>query len=522
MTGRVVLRFQTDSASSITASLLMNGVLGHHRSAPPRCSLESGRASPPSGRQVRRHRTIRDRRSGFGNRPSTTRCVIIYVMDTPKVRYAERNGRAIAYQSWGVEGTAFLVFSEWPANADSVWEHPSHLRLWRVLGSLGQAIRFDRSGIGSSDPDPDGMADPHAWAEDAVAVMNEVGAQRGVITAEGWGTQAAVALAATHPHLVERMVLMNGYARGLRSGDYPIGIPQDVVDGLGNYLRPRWGTGAIVAGSIPGLSEEYRDWCARYERAATSPNGAVAMAQAAFRSDVRDVLGLVRCPTLVLCSGDLPYISGDACRYLTNHIVGAELIFGRSESYYDYGGESQDVFAFLAGNPELDVGDRRLAVVVFSDIVGSTEQLAERGDHEWVGLLENYDDVVERETRRFGGSVVKQTGDGHLLTFTSPGAAVSAILGIRRDARTLRLPLRFGMHMGEVEFRGDGDVAGITVHTASRIMSLADPYQILASSVIADLLEGTGLDLEDQGTHDLKGVPRSWRLFTVSPTAAGN
>jgi class 3 adenylate cyclase len=76
--------------------------------------------------------------------------------------------------------------------------------------------------------------------------------------------------------------------------------------------------------------------------------------------------------------------------------------------------------------------------------------------------------------------------------------------------------------MGEVEFRADGDVAGITVHTASRITSLADSYQILASSVIADLLEGTGLDLEDQGSHELKGVPRSWRLFTVSPATAKN
>lgn len=444
-------------------------------------------------------------------------------MDIPTVRYAERNGRAIAYQSWGIEGTDFLVFSEWPANADSVWEHPSHLRLWRVLGSLGRAFRFDRSGIGSSDPDPDGMADPHAWAEDAVAVMGELGARQVVITAEGWGTHAAVALAARHPHLVDRMVLMNGYARGSRSESYPIGLPEDVLDGLGDYLRPLWGSGAIVAGSIPGLSEDYRDWCARYERAATSPSGAVAMAQAAFRSDVSDCLGLVTCPTLVLYSGDLPYISDDACRYLTDHIAGAELIFGSSDSYYDYGEESQEVFAFLAGNPELDWGgERRLAVVAFSDIVGSTEQLAERGDHEWVDLLGNYEDVVEREVRRFGGSVIKQTGDGHLLTFTSPGAAVSAILGIRRGARTQRLPLRFGIHMGEVEFRSDGDVAGIAVHTASRITSLADSYQILASSVIADLLEGTGLDLEDQGTHELKGVPRSWRLFTVSPSTASN
>lgn len=84
-------------------------------------------------------------------------------VDTPPVRYAQRQDRALAYQIQGSGNVDVLVLSEWPANSDSVWEHPLHLRMWRVLGSLGRAIRFDRSGIGSSDPHPDGMVDPAAW-----------------------------------------------------------------------------------------------------------------------------------------------------------------------------------------------------------------------------------------------------------------------------------------------------------------------------------------------------------------------
>ena len=98
-------------------------------------------------------------------------------VDTPPVRYAQRQDRALAYQIQGSGNVDVLVLSEWPANSDSVWEHPLHLRMWRLLGSLGRAIRFDRSGIGSSDPHPDGMVDPAAWAEDALAVMDEVSAE---------------------------------------------------------------------------------------------------------------------------------------------------------------------------------------------------------------------------------------------------------------------------------------------------------------------------------------------------------
>lgn len=444
-------------------------------------------------------------------------------MDTPPVRYAYRDGRALAYQAWGVGTLEMLAMSEWPGNCDSIWEHPSHLRIWRVFGSLGRVIRFDRSGIGSSDPDPGGMADPGAWAEDALAVIDEVGAERVSVTAEGWSTHAAILLAGRHPDRVERLVLLNGYARWLWSDSYPIGAPADALEAVDNYVRSRWGTGEIMVGSSPGFADEYREWCARYERAAASPSRAAAMAVAAFRSDVTEALDQVTCPTVVVYTGDLAHVSEDASRYLADHIPDADLVCDPTELYYDLSAEAgQGLVAFLTSAEETTWSERQLAVIVFSDIVASTEMLARHGDHDWAGMLQDYQEVVERETRRFAGSVVKQTGDGHLLTFASPGAAASAVFGIRRAMRSLGLMLRFGMHMGEVESRPGGDVAGIAVHTASRIAARAEPDQVVASSVVADLLAGTGLVLTDLGSHELRGVPREWRLFAVSRSAVGD
>ena len=442
-------------------------------------------------------------------------------MDTPPVRFAQREGRALAYQTWGAGSVEFLVLSEWPANADSVWEHPSHLRMWRLFGSLGRVTRFDRSGIGSSDPDPNSFADPAAWAEDALAVIDEVGAERVAVTAEGWATHAALLLAVRHPDRVNRLALMNGYARWLQADSQPTAASEQSLASVEAYVRSRWGTGAIISGSAPGFTDEYLEWCARYERTAASPSIAAAMATAAFRSDVTDILDQVRCPTAVFYTGDLAHVGEDASRHLAEHISGADLHCERSALYYDLSAEAgQSLVAFQTGTDEPAWGERQLAVVVFSDIVGSTEQLARHGDHDWVGLLEDYEQVVEREVKRFGGSIVKQTGDRYLLTFASPGTAVSAAFGIRRAMRSLGLSLRFGIHMGEVELLLGSDIAGITVNTAARISAHAGPEQIVASSVVADLLAGTGLQLTDLGRHELKGVPREWRLFALSRPAS--
>ena len=381
---------------------------------------------------------------------------------------------------------------------------------------MARVVRLDRSGIGSSDPQPGvDLADASEWAADAVAVLDQAGVDHVGVFAEGWSTHAAVALATSNPERVERLVLGNGYARLTQCDDYPYGWPQDTVDAVVEIVRRDWGTGSTLAGIIP-MGRSYLDFFARYERIATSPTGAAAMVRAMYRSDVRALLERVRCPTMILFTGDYAHVGREHSEYLAEHIAESSLVDSQAGSWYGLNDESgEKLVEFLTGRRETALGERALAVVVFSDIVESTAQVTNQGDHRWRATLENLDDIVHREVERFGGRVVKQTGDGHLMTFPSPGPAVSAVLSIRRAAPILGLELRFGLHMGELEQRTDGDVTGRTVHAAARITDLAGPAQVLVSGVVAELLAGTGIEFLDLGAQTLRGLPGEWRVFAA-------
>ena len=123
--------------------------------------------------------------------------------------------------------------------------------------------------------------------------------------------------------------------------------------------------------------------------------------------------------------------------------------------------------------------------------------------------------MTGRQIRRFAGRFVKSTGDGTLATFDAPARAIQCALAIRDALHQLGLGVRAGVHIGEIELRGD-DVAGIAVHIAQRISSLAGPGDVLVSRTIVDLVAGSDLTFEDCGEHELKGVPGDWRLFAVT------
>lgn len=434
-------------------------------------------------------------------------------MDTPEVRYTRRGGRAIAYQVWGSGPLVTLFVTEWPGVSDALWEHPLHLRVWRHLSSFGRVIRVDRSHVGSSDPGP--IDDLDAWADDLVAVLDAEDVTTCGVAAEAWGGHAAIVLALNHPQRIDGLVLMNSYV-SLARGDGVRPMSSHALDATVDFVRSKWGTGAVMDASA-GFGHEFLDWCARYERTAASPGTAAEMVRAAYTSDVQHLLASISCPTLVLYSGAYTYISEAQSRLLASHIDGAEYIAAETDTWYILGTEAANrVDEFLTGSTGEPWEERELAVVVFSDIVDSTTQLARRGDREWRTVLEDSNDSVAREVARFGGRVVKHTGDGHLMTFSSPGAALAAVYAIRRGAHPLGFSMRFGVHMGAIERRDDGDIAGMTVHAAARIAATADADEIVVSRVISDLLAGTGPQFVDRGTHNLKGLPSPLQLFSVS------
>ena len=165
---------------------------------------------------------------------------------------------------------------------------------------------------------------------------------------------------------------------------------------------------------------------------------------------------------------------------------------------------------------QADVGDDRvLATVLFTDIVDSTRRAAEIGDRDWHALLDAHDAVVRSQLARFRGREVNTSGDGFLAMFDGPQRAIRCAMAIRDAVQALGIEVRAGLHTGECEVRGD-DIGGIGVHIGARVSALAGPNDVLVSSTLRDLVIGSGLEFDDRGAHELKGVPGEWRLFAVA------
>jgi len=215
---------------------------------------------------------------------------------------------------------------------------------------------------------------------------------------------------------------------------------------------------------------------------------------------------------------DNALVSSESSRYLADNIAGARFVEIPGADYGlglgDVDGLVDEVEEFLTGARGASDPDRRLATVLFTDIVGSTEQAAALGDKRWKELLELHNVVGERQLSRFQGRLVKTTGDGLIATFDGPARAIRAALAIRDAVRGLGIEIRAGLHTGEIEMVGT-DIGGLGVHIAARVMSLATPGSVMVSRTVKDLAGGSGFMFEDAGIHELKGIPDSWQVYLV-------
>jgi class 3 adenylate cyclase len=208
----------------------------------------------------------------------------------------------------------------------------------------------------------------------------------------------------------------------------------------------------------------------------------------------------------------------EAARYIASRIPGAKLVELEGNDHLPWLGDMDalidEVQEFLTGvrptRPQ-----RRLATVLFTDIVGSTERAAELGDRRWRGLLEDHHEQVRGLVEQYRGRVVKTTGDGVLALFDSPAAALECAREGIRDAERDGVEIRAGLHTGECELIGD-DVGGIAVHIGARIAAIAAPGEVLASSTVKDLVTGSELTFADRGERELKGVPARWRIYSLT------
>jgi class 3 adenylate cyclase len=164
----------------------------------------------------------------------------------------------------------------------------------------------------------------------------------------------------------------------------------------------------------------------------------------------------------------------------------------------------------------LTVGERVLATLLITDIVGSTEQLARVGDRAWRTLLEAHDERARSVIASFRGSVVRQTGDGMLVTFDAAARAIRCAAALRERVAELGIRIRVAVHTGEVEL-DEGDLHGIAVHEAARLVDLAGPDQVVVSATTRDLVAGAGIHLVEHGRHALKGLEGDRPVFLLGP-----
>jgi class 3 adenylate cyclase len=232
------------------------------------------------------------------------------------------------------------------------------------------------------------------------------------------------------------------------------------------------------------------------------------------------VLPSIQAPTLVLYRPENEFVDNRHSLYLAEHVPGARLLELPGTHTLPFG-PGQDRFVdeveeFLTGARHAADPERVLATVMFGDIVDSTRLAAQLGDRRWRDLLESFVRVVERELRQFRGRAVKMLGDGILATFDGPARAIGCAVAVRDVARSdFGLELRASLHTGEVEVIGS-DVGGIAVHIGARILSEAGSGELVVSNTVKDLVVGSGIEFEDRGEHELRGVPGRWRLWAVA------
>jgi pimeloyl-ACP methyl ester carboxylesterase len=440
-------------------------------------------------------------------------------MQQPETRYARSGDGNVAYQVIG-DGPRDLVFIPWWAtNVDVMWEEPSLARFLRRLATFSRLLCFDKRGTGVSDPVPlAALPTLEQWSDDVRTVMDAAGSARAALFGHSQGGQMAMLFAATHPERTTALVLADTSARQFDAAAAVQGGPADEVARALDRVEELWGTGATLSFLAPSVArdERFRRWYGRYERLTLGPRVVRAVVARDFENDLRGILAAIRVPTLVLHRARNRFIGVDHGRYLAAHIAGARFAEVPGEDHLFHVGETEtmlgEIEEFLTGMRPVPETDRVLTTVLFADIVGSTERAAELGDRAWRALLDAHHEIVRRELERHRGREVEFMGDGLLATFDGPARAIRCACAIAEAVRALGIEIRAGLHTGEIELAGSA-VRGIAVHIGARVAAEAGVGEVLVSSMVKDLVAGSGIRFTDRGVRVLKGVPGEWRLW---------
>ena len=430
-----------------------------------------------------------------------------------ETRYARNGDLRVAYRA-SPEGERDLVFVPNWLRCCELFPELSSTQGWvEAMTSLGRLIFFDQPGTGMSDPvAPGAMPTLEQWADSITAVLDALGSREAALVAHPGALPTAALFAATYPSRTTALVVLENAMDGTMRTE----AIQEVIAGF----AAAWGTGEMEHLVNPDMpwNEEIRAAWAREERLAASPQTAELMFRFGLEISARAILPSIRVPTLVIQHADDPLVTRGMGKDVADHIEGAKYVELPGRNLYHFVEPWRDSFQvtaeFITGEQPEVADDRVLATVLFTDIVDSTRTAAKVGDRDWHALLDAHDAVVRSQLARFRGREVNTSGDGFLAMFDGPQRAIRCAMAIRDAVQALGIKIRAGLHTGECEVRGE-DIGGIGVHIGARVSALAGANDVLVSSTLRDLVIGSGLEFEDRGAHELKGVPGQWKLFAV-------
>jgi class 3 adenylate cyclase len=439
--------------------------------------------------------------------------------EIPSTHYVKSDDVHIAYQVLG-EGSFDLLFVPgFVSNVEAIWQSPEQSAFFRRLASFCRLILFDKRGTGMSDRGSQIFALEQRM-HDVQAILDEVGSKRTALFGISEGGPMSLLYTATYPERTSALVLYGSYAKRSWAPDYPFGWKDEQWQLVLDDIEHSWGTpqSLSMAMRVPSVAGDQRaaERIASYYRAAASPGAAAAIMRMNREIDVRHVLSAIRTPTLILHRVGDRVSEIEHARIMAHGIPDAKLVElpGIDHTFWvnDNGALLGQIEQFLTGKRHAYESERVLATVLFTDIVGSTEQAVALGDNSWRELLTAFYAKVREVIRNFRGREINTAGDGFFAAFDGPARAIRCAGAIREAVRSLGLEVRCGLHTGECELVGE-DLAGIAVHIGARVAALAAPGEVLVSQTVRDLVAGSGLSFEEHSVHTLKGVPSEWRLF---------
>jgi class 3 adenylate cyclase len=434
----------------------------------------------------------------------------------PETHYAQSGEFSIAYQVMGEGPIDMIVVPGLFSHIEYMHEMTGYTAFLRRLSAFARVVTFDKRGQGLSDR-MSGAPSLEERMDDVRAIMDTIGSRRAILVGFSEGCAMSALFAATHPERISHLILMGGFARSAAR------MPEETWQMRLEQLVKNWGTGEMIKTVIPsqaGTSEAVARF-AKFERLSSSPGAIRTILSLNRQIDVRGILPTLQIPTLVLHRRSDTQVPIALGRELAEPIPRARFIEYPNGDHVFWTGDTEtvagDIEEFVTGHRDsgTDELERVLATVLFTDIVDSTRSAVAMGDQRWRRMLDDHDQLAHQVIDRHRGHLIKSTGDGILATFDGPGRAVRCALAFGSAARQIGLPVRAGLHTGEIEVRGK-DIGGVAVHAAARVMGHCGSDEVLVSRVVTDLVAGAGLKFADRGSHELKGLPGRWELFAAS------